>query len=112
MRLKLLTPLAVAGMLTAGTIALPQEPLGVRPSQESPKPENKADEETAKKVRESLKQNQLPSQATHRIDVLVKDGKVFLSGTVASKEESDRAAKVAGEIAGASMVTNSLQVRP
>jgi len=112
MRFTQLTPLVFNGLLILAPALAAQSHSGVRTDQVSPQPEAKSDDETAKKVREALKQNQLPSQATSRIDVLVKDGKVFLSGTVSSKEESDQATQVATGIAGSGMVTNSLQVKP
>lgn len=112
MRLTQLTPLVFAGLLVLSPAMAAQSQFGVRTDQAPPQPEQKSDSETAKKVREALKQNQLPSQAASRIDVLVKDGKVFLSGTVASKAESDKAEQVATGIAGSGMVTNSLQIKP
>lgn len=112
MRLKQLTPLVFTGLLLLTPVVASQSHLGVRPDQAAPQPDQKSDDETAKKVREALKENQLPSQATSRIDVLVKDGKVFLSGSVSSEAESDKAEQVATGIAGSGMVTNSLQVKP
>jgi osmotically-inducible protein OsmY len=112
MRVTSLTPLVLTGVLLLAPAMASSPQVGVYTNQASPQPEQKSDAETAKKVREALKQNQLPSQATSRIDVLVKDGKVFLSGSVSSKAESDKAEQVATGIAGSGMVTNSLQVKP
>lgn len=112
MTLKTLTPIALAGflMLTPmGTFAQEAAPQG----QQTPgQPGQKADDEMATKVREALKQNQLPAEASSRIDVSVKDGNVTLSGTVKTQQESDQAQQVASGIAGTGKVTNSIQVKP
>lgn len=108
MRLKTFTTIALAGFLTTATVGTSPY-LFAAPPQEANK---SADDEMAGKVREALKQNQLPSAATSRIDVMVKDGNVTLSGTVKTQQESDQAQQVASGIAGNGKVTNSIQVKP
>lgn len=112
MRLKTFTPIALAGFLMAAPMGVAPILFGAQAQQEVRKPDQKADDEMAAKVRDGLKQNQLPSQASSRIDVMVKDGNVTLSGTVKTQRESDQARQVASGIAGNGKVTNSIQVKP
>ncbi len=111
MRLKTFTTIALAGFLTTAAVGTSPQ-LFAAPPQEAPKADKSADSEMAAKVREALKQNQLPSAASSRIDVMVKDGNVTLSGTVKTQQESDQAQQVASGIAGNGKVTNSIQVKP
>ena len=111
MRLKTFTPIALAGLLmTAPMIA---SPLLFGPQQqEAQQADVKADSEMATKIREALKQHQLPAEASNKINVMVKDGNVTLTGTVKTQQESDQAQQVAAGIAGNGNVTNSIQVKP
>jgi osmotically-inducible protein OsmY len=112
MRLKTFTPIALAGFLMAAPMGITPILFGAQVQQGVQKPDQKTDDELAAKVREALKQNQLPSQTSSRIDVMVKDGNVTLSGTVKTQQESDQAQQVAAGIAGNGKVTNSIQVKP
>jgi osmotically-inducible protein OsmY len=112
MRLKTFTPIALAGFLMAAPMGLTPMLFGAPLQQEVQAPSQKTDEEMATKVRDALKQNQLPAEASSRIDVMVKDGNVTLSGNVKSQQESDQAQQVASGIAGNGKVTNSIQVKP
>ena len=112
MRLKTFTPIALTGFLLTAPVGVAPMLLGAPFQQELQAPEQKADNELAAKVRDALKQNQLPSEASSRIDVMVKDGNVTLSGAVKTQQESDRAQQVASGLAGNGKVTNSIQVKP
>jgi osmotically-inducible protein OsmY len=112
-RLKIFTPIALAGFLMTAPMGASPVPFGaLMMQQEVQAPSQKADNEMAQKVRDALKQNQLPAEASSRIDVMVKDGNVTLSGTVKTQQESDQAQQVASGVAGNGKVTNSIQVKP
>ena len=111
MTLKSITPFALAGLLVTASVGASPAPQAAQ-EQQAQKPDQKADDEMAGKVRDALKQNQLPAEVSSRIDVAVKDGQVTLTGTVKTQQESDQAQQVAVGIAGSGKVVNSIEVKP
>jgi osmotically-inducible protein OsmY len=75
---------------------------------ESPKAMKKADRALAHKVRAALIKNKITVDA---LIVRVKDGKVWLEGSVPIKDEADDATSVARQVAGVTDVKNALTLK-
>ena len=73
---------------------------------------NAADRELARKVRKSVYDDKSLSTYAHNVKIIVRDGAVTLRGPVRDVSEKDNVGKKATEIAGASKVTNELEIAP
>jgi osmotically-inducible protein OsmY len=73
---------------------------------------NPSDRELARKIRKSVYDDKTLSTYAHNVKIIVRDGAVTLRGPVRSAEEKDTVANKAITIAGASKVTNELEIAP
>jgi hyperosmotically inducible protein len=73
---------------------------------------DKADLDTAKKIREAIKADKTLSTYAHNIKVIALDGSVTLKGPVRTEEEKATVEAKAKEIAGADKVTSEISVVP
>ncbi len=71
---------------------------------------NPEDRELARKIRKSVYDDKTLSTYAHNVKIIVRDGAVTLRGPVRSAEEKDNVANKAGISAGASKVTNELEI--
>jgi len=73
---------------------------------------NKGDVTLAAAIRKSLMADKTLSIAAHNIKIIAQDGSVTLRGPVRSEEERAAVLAKARDIAGATMVTDSMTVSP
>ena len=73
---------------------------------------NPADRNTTKQIRKSIMQDKSLSTYAHNIKVITQDGKVTLKGPVRSEDDKANIEAKAVAVAGASNVTNQLEVAP
>jgi hyperosmotically inducible protein len=73
---------------------------------------NPADRKTTKQIRKSIMQDKSLSTYAHNIKVITQDGKVTLKGPVRSEDDKANIEAKAVAVAGASNVTNQLEVAP
>jgi hyperosmotically inducible protein len=73
---------------------------------------NAADRNITKEIRSSIMKDKSLSTYAHNIKVITQDGKVTLKGPVRSEDEKASIESKAVAIAGASNVTNQLEVVP
>jgi hyperosmotically inducible periplasmic protein len=73
---------------------------------------NPSDRELARKIRKSVYDDKSLSTYAHNVKIIVRDGAVTLRGPVRTAEEKDSVASKATTIAGASKVTNELEIAP
>ena len=74
--------------------------------------ENAGDREIAKKIRQSLINDEGLSTYAHNVKVVVQGGQVTLKGPVRSEDEKKVVEAKAIEVAGAGHVTNEISVAP
>jgi hyperosmotically inducible protein len=73
---------------------------------------SKADTELVKKIRQSVYADKTMSTYAHNVKIVVQDGHVTLRGPVRTQAERDAVEQKAIAIAGATNVTNQLEVVP
>lgn len=73
---------------------------------------NKADRELAGRVRKAVYADKSLSTYAHNIKIIARDGNVTLKGPVRTQAEKDAIAEKANGIAGATKVTNELEIAP
>jgi hypothetical protein len=71
---------------------------------------NKQDMATTAQIRKALAADKTLSMAAHNVTIVTQNGMVTLRGTVKSAEEKESVASKARDIAGATMVNDSLSI--
>jgi hyperosmotically inducible periplasmic protein len=79
------------------------------PSQQK---ETASDRATTQQIRKAIVNDKSLSMYAHNVKVVTQNGHVTLAGTVRSDEEKSTVEAKAAEIAGASNITNQLEVAP
>lgn len=69
-----------------------------------------ADKKLNARIREALKQDKTVASEAGDVDIRTENGKVELQGTVTSKEAKQGIARIAGDIAGKTMVQDKVKV--
>jgi hyperosmotically inducible periplasmic protein len=74
--------------------------------------ETASDRATTQQIRKAIVNDKSLSTYAHNVKVITQNGHVTLAGTVRSDEEKSAVEAKAAEVAGASNVTNQLEVAP
>ena len=74
--------------------------------------ETASDRTTTQQIRKAIVHDKSLSAYAHNVKVITQNGHVTLAGTVHSEEEKSAVEAKAAEVAGASNITNQLQVVP
>lgn len=74
--------------------------------------QTKADRDMTAKIRKAITDDKTLSAEAHKVGIQTREGKVTLSGRVASEDEKTAVVAKAKDIAGASNVTDKLTVAP
>lgn len=69
-----------------------------------------ADKQLNARIREALKKDKAVASEADDVDIRTENGKVELQGTVTSKEAKQEIARIAGDIAGKTMVQDKVKV--
>lgn len=74
--------------------------------------ETGSDRATTQQIRKAIVNDKSLSTYAHNVKVITQNGHVTLAGTVRSEEEKSAVEAKASEVAGASNITNQLEVAP
>jgi len=74
--------------------------------------ENRSDRDITQQIRQSIMKDKSLSTYAHNIKVITQNGQVTLKGPVRSESEKESIGAKATEVAGASNVTNDLDIKP
>jgi hyperosmotically inducible periplasmic protein len=74
--------------------------------------ETAADRATTQQIRKAIVNDKSLSSYAHNVKIITQNGHVTLAGTVRSEEEKSAVEAKAAEVAGASNITNQLEVAP
>ncbi len=74
--------------------------------------ENRSDRDITQQIRQSIMKDKSLSTYAHNIKVITQNGQVTLKGPVRSESEKESIGTKATEVAGASNVTNDLDIKP
>lgn len=115
-RLKATLPLlAIAPALLlvgSSTSAFAQQPASQAEHETTKATQTKADRDMTAKIRKAITDDKTLSAEAHKVGIQTHEGKVTLSGRVASEDEKTAVVAKAKDIAGASNVTDKLTVAP